>query len=79
MNQYTMIEKALSEHKRLSTITGAQLLSISIVIHNDMEYDGSVCIGVRVESIVWYCGSKRGLTFSYFRKDGSLIDSLRGC
>lgn len=45
MNQYTMIEKALSEHKRLSTITGAQVLSISIVIHNDMEYDGSVCIG----------------------------------
>lgn len=41
MNQYTMIEKALSEHKRLSTITGAQMLSIS--------------------------------------KDGSLIDSLRGC
>lgn len=33
MNQYTMIEKALSEHKRLSTITGAQVLSISIVIH----------------------------------------------
>lgn len=45
MNQYTMIEKALSEHKRLLTITGAQVLSISIVIHNDMEYDGSVCIG----------------------------------
>ena len=37
MNQYTMIEKALSEHKRLSTITGAQVLSISIVIHNDMN------------------------------------------
>lgn len=69
MNQYTMIEKALSEHKRLSTI----------VIHNDMEYDGSVCIEGRVESIVWYCGLKRELTFSYFRKDGSLIDSLRGC
>lgn len=51
MNQYTMIEKALSEHKRLSTITGAQALSISM----------------------------RELTFSYFRKDGSLIDSLRGC
>ena len=78
MNQYTMIEKALSEHKRLSTITGAQVLSISIVIHNDMEYDGSV-YRVRVDSIVWYCGPKRELTFSYFRKDGSLIDSLRGC
>ena len=50
MNQYTMIEKALSEHKRLSTITGAQMLSISIVIHNDMEYDGSVCIGARVKA-----------------------------
>ena len=47
MNQYTMIEKALSEHKRLSTITGAQVLTIKIVIHNDMEYDGSVCIGAR--------------------------------
>ena len=50
MNQYTMIEKALSEHKRLSTITGAQVLGISIVIHNDMEYDGSVCIGARVKA-----------------------------
>lgn len=45
MNQYTMIEKALSEHRRLSTMTGAQVLSISIVIHNDMEYDGSVYRG----------------------------------
>ena len=80
MNQYTMIEKAIQEHKRLSLISGARLLSLSIDISGDMEReDGSTCIGVRVESISWNCGTKRELTFSYFRKDESLIDSLRGC
>ena len=48
MNQYTMIEKAIQENKRLSLISGARLLSLSIDISGDMEReDGSTCIGVR--------------------------------
>ena len=40
MNQYTMIEKAIQEHKRLSLISGARLLSLSIDISGDMERGG---------------------------------------
>lgn len=80
MNQYTMIEKAIREHKKLSLVVGARLVSLSVDIYEDAECEeGTPCIAIRVESIVWNCGTKKELSYTYLRKDGSLIESLRGC
>ena len=80
MNQYTMIEKALSEHKKLSLVGGARLVSMSVDIYEDAECEeGASCIAIRVESISWNCGTKKELSYTYLRKDGSLIGSLRAC
>ena len=54
MNQYTMIEKALCEHKKLSLVGGARLVSMSVDIYEDAECEEGVpCIAIRVESISW--------------------------
>ena len=42
-------------------------------------YDGELCIAVRVETISWNCGTKKELSYTYLRKDGSLIGSVRAC
>lgn len=80
MNQYTMIEKALCEHKKLSLVGAARLVSMSVDIYEDAECEEGVpCIAIRVESISWNCGTKKELSYTYLRKDGSLIGSLRAC
>ena len=80
MNQYAMIETALNEHKKLSLISGARLVNLSVDIYEGGEYyDGELCIAVRVETISWNCGTKKELSYTYLSKDGSLIGSVRAC
>lgn len=80
MNQYAMIETALNEHKKLSLISGARLVNLSVDIYEGGEYyDRELCIAVRVETISWNCGTKKELSYTYLRKDGSLIGSVRAC
>lgn len=80
MKQYEMIEKALSEHKKLSQVGGASLVSLSIDIYEDAGCEEvESCTAIRIESISWNCGTKKELSYSNFRKDGTLIDSVRAC
>lgn len=80
MNQYTMIKKALTEHEKLSQVGGARLVSLSIDIYEEAESEeGLTCTAIRVESISWNGGTKKELSYTYLRKDGSLIGSVRAC